>query len=212
MSSRLLLADDHPLVLDGLARLFEVQKDFEIVAAVGNGREAFELATKARPDIAVLDINMPLGGGLEIAAQMYAQSLPTKVVLLTAVLEEHEVVEALRLGVKGIVLKESAPQLLLHAVREVLAGRQWLDRGIAGRTLETLLASKEGRQRATYELTPRELEIVRLVVRGMKNRDIGARLSIAEGTVKIHLNRVYQKLSVSNRVELTNFARSEHLV
>lgn len=211
MTSRLLLADDHPLILDGLVRLFQSESEFEIVAVARRGDETWVLLCQEKPDVAVIDVKMPLLSGIDIARRAAQEKLPTRIVLLTATIHENEVVEAFRSSVRGIILKDTAPQNLLDAVRKVASGGQWIEPNLAGRTLETLLLERKERETAKFKLTQRELEIVRLVARGMKNGDIGRALSIAEGTVKIHLNRVYEKLSVTNRVELTNFANAEHL-
>ena len=208
---RLLIADDHPLVLDGLVRLFEAESDFEIVAIAHDGAAALTAARKYSPSVAVVDIRMPLVSGLEIARAIKLENISTLVVLLTASASEEEKLEAQKVGVRGIVLKEMAPQRLLDAVREVCLGGRWFEEhstrfAFEGSEVERFESPK------ARQLTSREKQIIRLVARGLRNREIGDELSIAEGTVKIHLNRIYEKLSVSNRVELTNFARIENLI
>ena len=211
MPVRLLLADDHPLILDGLDRLFGGEADLEVIARVADGQQAIEAARRHRPDVAVLDVKMPGLSGLEIASRLATEAPSTRIVLLTAAMGEYEVAEAMRSGVKGLVLKDTAPVLLLECVRDVYRGRRWIDKELAQRNLATFVDGQTGRGRGVHLLTAREEEIVRLVVRGMRNKDIGHALSISEGTVKIHLNRVYDKLSVSNRVELVNAAREAGL-
>ena len=212
MPISLVLADDHPIILDGLHRLFEREPDIRIVASCRCGDEALTAVRRERPEIAVLDLMMPGLSGLEVARRIRDEQLPTRVVLLTATLANDQLIEAMQLGVKGVVLKEMAPQLLLGCVREVSAGRQWIEKNLAGQALAALLGRSGERQRAVEQLTPREIEIVRLVARGLRNKEIARSLDIVEGTVKIHLNRVYEKLGVHNRVELTNVARREGLM
>jgi DNA-binding NarL/FixJ family response regulator len=212
MPIRLVLADDHPIVLDGLEQLFHLEQDFSVVARCRDGEEALRALRTLRPDVLVLDIRMPRCDGLQVLRALKTESLPTRVVLLTAALEEDHLLEALQLGVGGIVLKEMAPRLLVDAVREVHAGGRWLDKVSSNRALERFLQRDvEGRE-AAPPLTPRELEIVRLVVRGLRNRSIAEQLFISEGTVKIHLHNIYQKLEVGGRLELAAHARSKGLI
>jgi two-component system, NarL family, nitrate/nitrite response regulator NarL len=207
----LILADDHPIVLDGLAQLFSLEPDFAVVARCRDGEETLRALRLHRPDVLVLDIRMPRGDGLEVLRTMRAESLPTRVVLLTAALQEEQLVEALRLGVGGVVLKEMAPQLLVEAVREVHAGGRWLDKGSVHRALDRLLRREAGGREAAEALTPRELEIVRMVSRGLRNRAIAEQLFISEGTVKIHLHNIYQKVDVNGRLELAVYAQNKGL-
>lgn len=212
MPIRLLLADDHPIVLDGLEQLFRLEQDFEVVARCRDGEETLRALQVHRPDVVVLDIRMPRGDGLDVLRGIEAGGLLTRVVLLTADLGEDQLVEALRLGVGGVVLKEMAPQLLVEAVREVHAGRRWLDKGSMDRALGRLLQKEEGSREAAEVLTPRELEVVRMVARGLRNRVIAEQLFISEGTVKMHLHNIYQKIEVDGRLELAVYAQRKRLV
>jgi len=212
MPIRLLLADDHPIVLDGLEQLFRLERDFTVVARCRDGEETLSALRTFQPDVLVLDIRMPHCDGLQVLRTLKEEGLSTRVVLLTAALEEEHLVEALQLGVGGIVLKEMAPRLLVDAVREVHAGGRWIDKGSSNRALERLLRRDEEGQEAAPSLTPRELEIVRMVARGLRNRGIAEQLFISEGTVKIHLHNIYQKLGVNGRLELAVQARSKGLV
>lgn len=212
MPIRLVLADDHPLVLDGLEQLFGLARDFTVMARCRDGEETLKALRLYRPDILILDVRMPRLDGLEVLRFLQHENLPTRVVLLTADLEEAQLLEALQLGVGGIVLKEMAPRLLVDAVREVHTGGRWVDKGSANRALEKLLRREEESRDAEPSLTPRELEIVRRVARGLRNRTIAEELQISEGTVKIHLHNIYQKLEVNGRGELAFHARSKGLV
>lgn len=212
MPIRLVLADDHPIVLDGLDQLFRLETDFSVVARCRDGEETLRALRLHRPDILVLDIRMPRRDGLGVLQAIREEELSTRVVLLTAALQEDQLVEALHLGVGGVVLKEMAPQLLVNAVREIHAGGRWLDKGSVNRALDKLLRRDAEMREAAEALTPRELDIVRMVARGLRNRAIAEQLSITEGTVKIHLHNIYQKVDVSGRLELALYAQAKGLV
>lgn len=212
MSIRLVLADDHPIVLDGLETLFRLEPDFEVAARCVNGEETVVAVRRHRPDVLVLDIHMPRKDGLAVLRDLQHDKLPTKVVLLAAVLEEDEVLEAMRLGVRGMVLKELAPQMVVQCVRKVHAGEQWLEKHAVSRVMDSLLRREAGEREAANVLTPREIEMVGMVARGLRNKEMSKRLAISEGTVKIHLHHIYRKLKVENRVELILYAQSKRLV
>src|SRR2546422_1352374 len=184
MTVHLALADDHPIVLDGLEGLFRLEPDFQVVARCINGEETLVAVRRHRPDILILDLRMPRGDGLEILRTLRREKLPTKVVLLAGALEEDEVLEALRLGVRGVVLKELAPQQLVECVRKVHAGEQWLEKQLSSRVLETLLRREAGGRTGNSVLTPREIEIVRMVASGLRNRELARRLGGTEGDRK----------------------------
>jgi DNA-binding NarL/FixJ family response regulator len=212
VSIRLVLADDHPIVLDGLETLFRLEPDFEVAARCVNGEETVVAVRRHRPDVLVLDIHMPRKDGLAVLRDLQHDKLPTKVVLLAAVLEEDEVLEAMRLGVRGMVLKELAPQMVVQCVRKVHAGEQWLEKHAVSRVMDSLLRREAGEREAANVLTPREIEMVGMVARGLRNKEMSKRLAISEGTVKIHLHHIYRKLKVENRVELILYAQSKRLV
>ena len=212
MSIRLVLSDDHPIVLDGLETLFRLEPDFEIAARCVNGEETLVAVRLHRPDVLVLDIHMPRKDGIAVLRELQRDKLPTKVVLLAAVLEEEEVLEALRLGVRGMVLKELAPQMVVQCVRKVHAGEQWLEKHAVSRVVDSLLRREAGEREAANLLTPREIEMVGMVARGLRNKEMSQRLANSEGTAKIHLHHIYRKLKVENRVELILYAQSQRLV
>ena len=207
---RVVLVDDHPIVLDGLAQLFKLEPDFQVVARCRDGDEAVRVIAAEEPDLAVLDIRLPRLDGLGVLERIQRERLTTRVVLLTAAIESRQVVEALRLGARGLVLKEMAPELLVQAARRVHAGGQWFDPSLVSRAVEGLVRRGDAPPKSE-RLTPREREIVAMVVEGLRNRVIAERLGISEGTVKLHLHHVYEKLDLSGRVELLLFAQKHDL-
>jgi len=212
MPITLVLADDHPLILDGMENLFRLERDFKVVARCLDGEEAITAVRKHKPDVLVLDIRMPGTDGLSVLRQMKKEKLSTRVVLLTGVLDEEELAEAVRLGVRGLVLKEMAPKLLVQCIRQVHAGELWLEKRSVSLALEKLLQREAGQREVAQLLTPREIEIVKQVVAGLRNIEIGKRLFISEGTVKMHLHNIYQKLGVDSRINLTRYAQGKGLV
>jgi DNA-binding NarL/FixJ family response regulator len=212
MPITLVLADDHPLILDGIESLFQLEKDFTLVARCVDGEEALQAVRTHRPDVLVLDIRMPARDGLSVLREMKKEKLPTRAVLLTAALDEDELAEAVRLGVRGLVLKELAPKLLVQCIRKVHAGELWLEKRSVASALEKLLQREAGKQEIARVLTPREVEIVHQVAAGLRNKEIAERLFIGEGTVKIHLHNIYQKLGVDSRLKLTRYAQDKGLL
>jgi DNA-binding NarL/FixJ family response regulator len=212
MPIRLVLVDDHPIVLDGLESLFRLESDIRVVARCVNAEEALTAVSRHRPDVLLLDLRLPRKDGLAVLRELQQKKLSVKVVLLAAVLEEEEVLEAFRLGVRGMVLKEQAPQMVVRCVRRVHAGDQWVEKQACTRALHALLDREAGESAAASILTPREIQMVRMVAGGLRNKEMSQRLAISEGTVKIHLHHIYQKLKVENRVQLTLCAQSRKLV
>lgn len=209
---RIVLADDHPIVLDGLEQLFRLETDLEVIARCRDGVETLAAVSRTNPAVLVLDLRLPRLDGLEVLRALRDQGSRTRVVLLTAEIGDDQVVAAIDLGARAVVLKEAAPALLVEAVRAVAAGELWLERGLGSRALKRVLLREAGRRDAAGTLTARELEIVRLVATGMRNRAIAESLCITEGTVKIHLHRIFEKLGVSGRLEVALWARERGLL
>jgi DNA-binding NarL/FixJ family response regulator len=209
---KLVLADDHPIVLDGLEQLFRAQKDVTVVARCQDGVETLRAVRQHRPDVLLLDIRMPAPDGLQVIRNLQKDSLPTRIVLLTVELSEDDVLEAVRLGVKGVVLKEMSPQMLMECVRKVADGEQWIERRSLTRALDKMLCREAGFREVSSVLTSREIEIVRLATRGLRNQAIAEQLHISEGTVKVHLHNIYEKLGIDGRVGLTLYAREKGLL
>jgi len=206
MAIRLVLADDHPIVLHGLQRLFERHMDIQVVASCADGVSAIAAVQHERPDVLVLDLRMPGEGGLDVLRKMSAAQLPCKTVILTAAVRDADAQEALRLGAKGLVLKESPPETLVDCVRSVYRGETYFEKD-TGSSTTTAVGDVTGET-----LTPREVEIVRMVGQGLRNKVIAERLSISEGTVKVHLHNIYEKLKVDGRLELVLCAQEKGIV
>ena len=212
MPITLVIADDHPLILDAMENLFRLEKDLKVVARCLNGDEALKAVRRHQPDILVLDIQMPAKDGLGVLREMRKEKLPTRVVILTATLDEEGLADAVRLGVRGLVLKELAPKLLVECIRKVHAGALWLEKRLATSALEKLIQHETARNEAAQVLSPREIEIIKQVAAGLRNIEIGKKLFMSEGTVKIYLHNIYQKLGVDSRTKLTRYAQENGLV
>ena len=208
-TATVLIADDHPIVLEGLVALLH-GSEHVVVARCTRGAEVMEALQQVEPDILVLDLNMPAPNALEIARTLNAGGHPTRVVLLTSDLTDENIAEAMQLGITGIVLKETAPQQLLNCLDTVAAGRQWFDPEIARRAMTAGWQAPP--RRARDLLTRRELDVARLVARGLRNKEVARELTITEGTVKMYLHNVYDKLEIASRVELANIAREQGLL
>ena len=210
---RVIITDDHPLVLTGLYHLLREHPEFEVLARCSSGTEAIAAVRLHRPDILVLDLMMPGMDGLAVARELHrsGEEMP-HVVLLTAQLHEDQLIEALHLGVRGFILKEMATKLLVECLRRVHAGGQWLEKDSASRAMAKLVKREaKGREVATL-LTPREIEVVRMVAKGLTNKEIASQLCIADGTVKIHLHNIFEKAKINRRAELVRFADEYGLV
>ncbi len=212
MRTRLVLADDHPIVLHGLENLLRAEPDLQVVARCASGDETIVAVRRHRPDLLILDMHMPGKDGLAVLRELQRDKLPIKVVLMAERLDDEEVLEAFRLGVEGMLLKELALKMVVQCVRKVLAGEIWLEKRAVSRALDVLLHRENGEREMAGLLTPREMEMVRLVALGLRTEEMSSRLDISEGTVKTHLHRVYRKLKVNNRVALTLYAQALKLV
>ena len=210
---RVLMADDHAIFRDGVRKLLEDEDDISIVGEAANGNECVHMMAKVRPDILLLDLNMPDKGGLTVLEELNFDSLPTQVIVLTATEDDREAVRAMRLGARGIVLKQSASDLLVKSIRRVHGGEIWLDNRITAEVMNTFARSSEGgEQRDKPLLSDRESQIMRLVAQGQRNKEIGKNLFISEQTVKNHVHNIFDKLGVSDRLELALYAIHHHLI
>ena len=212
MPIRIVIVDDHPIVLHGLEQLFARHEEFTVVASCATGALALEEVRTHRPDVLVLDLRMPGQDGLAVLRRMSDDRLTCPTVLLTASVRDEEVVEAVKLGAMGLVLKESSPDALLQCIRRVHAGEQWIERETATSAFRSVLTREAAVREASATLTPREMQIVQMVATGLRNKLIAERLSISEGTVKVHLHNIYEKFGVDGRLELVLCAQQKGLL
>jgi DNA-binding NarL/FixJ family response regulator len=207
---RILLADDHPIFRDGLKRLLESERDLVVCGEAEDGGEAVRKVRQLKPDMLLLDLSMPGAGGLDALRELSEeQDIRTNILLLTAEIEQEELVSALQLGARGVVMKDSSATLLVKAIRGVLAGEFWVGRDRVANLVEALrpkITRTVGPSASDHGLTERELLIVSGVVSAFGNKEIAARLGITEKTVKTHLTNIFDKLGVSTRTELAMFA------
>jgi DNA-binding NarL/FixJ family response regulator len=208
MGHSVLIADDHPILLSGLKALIDADPDFNVVATAADGATALEKVRQIEPDVAVLDLNMPLRTGLDVLTQITASGLDTSVVVLAATASDDDMHRLVTAGAKGLVLKESAPQLLIACLRAVAAGQVWFSEEVPA------IVSRQGEQKRLWRerfesLTEREIEVVRLANAGASNKEIAYALQLVEGTVKVHLNNIFRKLHVSTRAELLSRTKGQ---
>lgn len=210
---RILIADDHLIFRAGLRRLLETEPGFVVVGEATEGEETVRRVRELKPDILLLDLAMPGVPGLEALRRLDESAAPVRTILLTAAIENEEVVKALQLGARGVVMKESAIEVLFRSIRCVRAGEYWVGRERVSDLVKKLRAAgppaagaaSEGRRKA-FGLTPRELEVTATIAAGYSNKEIAKKFAICEDTVKHHLSNIFDKTGVSSRLELALFA------
>jgi DNA-binding NarL/FixJ family response regulator len=206
---RVLIADDHPLFREALRELIETDRDFRVIGEANDGREAIKMVADIRPDILLLDLLMPVKAGLETLQELSTMTHTTRTLLLAAEVGDSDVVDALRLGARGVVMKQSASEMLFKSMRTVMAGQYWVGRECVSDLIDQMrerAAAPPEPRRPTFGLTPREMEIVSTVVGGYANSEIAQKFEISVKTVKHHLTNIFDKVGVSNRLELALFA------
>ncbi len=216
---RIVVADDHPIFRDGLCKLLALEEDFEVVAQASDGREVLDVLQQHEPDILLLDLKMPGLDGLATLQRLQAVRNRTRVIVLTASDDKNEFVQAMKLGTSGIVLKQTATELLIKSIRKVHAGEIWLDSHTTAAVIRQFVAAEENpipqmaapRDRERSPLSQREREIVALVAQGFKNKEMAEKMFISEQTVKNHLHNIFDKLGVSDRLELALYAIHNNL-
>lgn len=204
--TKVLVADDDPLTLAGIELLLGAS-NFKVVATAVSGREVLESLASARPDILILDIRMPERSGLNVLRTLRGRADLRPVVLLTGSIDDQNAKEALDLGVNGLVIKGSAPRDLLICLDAVMKGRRWFDQEVMQRAME-FSQGAAGVQGPLDGLSPRERGIALLVQRGLRNKEIADELGLTEGTVKVHLHKIFEKLDLRSRTDLILMAGS----
>src|SRR5579862_2960484 len=218
---RIVVADDHPIFRDGLCKLLALEEDFEVVAQASDGRQVLDVLQQFEPDILLLDLKMPGLDGLATLQRLQVAKNKTRVIVLTASDDKNEFVQAMKLGTSGIVLKQTATELLIKSIRKEHAGEIWLDSHTTAAVIRQLVSADDGpplpqpaaasRERERSPLSQREREIVALVAQGFKNKEMAEKMFISEQTVKNHLHNIFDKLGVSDRLELALYAIHNNL-
>jgi len=201
---RIVVVDDHPITLTGLRSLLSNERDFTVVAGCGDAQEALRAVRMYEPDVLVIDQDMPVVDGIGVLKQLRSSGDRTRVVLL-ATANDHKLAEALRFDVEGVVFKHSDPKHLIGCVREVHAGRRWLDASVNASKPALLLGS------VPDTLTPRQVEVARAAVSGLSNKELAQRLGVSEGTIKNHLHAIYERLQLDGRLALLLYLKEKAL-
>jgi DNA-binding NarL/FixJ family response regulator len=214
---RILIADDHLLFRDGVRKLLSAVPDFNVVAEAGHGDEVLEMTARHQPDVVLLDLSMPGQDGLVTLQRLRSAHPEAKVILLTSSEERDEMLQAVRFGTAGIVQKSTPTELLIKSIRKVHSGEMWLDRSTTAEVVRQFASKTDapkriaGRERESNSLSTREREIVALVAQGYKNKEMAEKMFISEQTVKNHLHNIFDKLGVSDRLELALYAIHNNL-
>lgn len=195
MRTRVLIVDDHPMIRSAVTVLLD-GSDFEVAATAGSVETGIEALAATDPDIVILDLAIPGGSGIEVLRHIRGQDDKRPVILLTAAIDDFSLREALSLEANGIVMKDNDPALLLDCLQAVRGGKRWMDADVEERIAQF------GSEGSFTRLTPRDRKLVGLVARGLRNREIAEELGVTEGTVKVYLHSIFEKLGVSTRTEL----------
>lgn len=212
---RVLIADDHPVVRVGLRNMLQVDPLVQVVGEARDGVEALEMARRLNPDVLLLDLAMPNVAGMDALREITSGGLHTRTIVLTGLIDKRQVLEALQLGARGVVLKDAVFEHLSACIRAVMQGQYWLEgRPVQNlvQVLRDLAVQTAPPPRKTFGLTARELEVVTLITEGCTNKDIAKAFGISEETVKRHLTNIFNKLGVGNRLELALFALNHNLL
>ena len=205
-SIRLLIVDDHPVVRDGLSGIFAGDPDFEVVGQAGNGAEAVKQAQELHADVVLMDLRMPEMGGVEAIKQLRQRMPSARVIVLTTYDTDNEVLSAIEAGATGFLLKDAPREDLIRAVRAAHRGESVLSPSVAGRLMG------RARRPATDAISPRELEVIKLIAGGANNREAAAKLFVSEATIKTHLLHIFEKLGVRDRAAAVSEAYKRHLI
>ena len=215
-SIRVAVADDQPLYRMGVIKLLEAEEDLAVVAEATNGMEAILAIERHQPDVLLLDLKMPVMDGLQALNEIGKRRLDARVIVMISNDERDKAVRAVRLGARGILFKDADPTLLPKSIRKVYAGEVWIDNPILSQALESLLTRPQAPQvppeTREMKLSGREMEVVRCVAMGLRNKEVADKLGVSEATVKNHLTSIYTKLGVGDRLELILYAIHNKLV
>lgn len=210
MTIRILVADDHPVVLDGLVTILGTQPDFEVVGTASNGVEVVERATELLPDVLLLDLEMPVMDGVQALQTLRGSGITSRVIVFTAFDTDERILGAVQAGAEGYLLKGAPREELFEAIRVVNAGGSLLQPIVMTKLLRQI--SQRDEVKALEPLSPREHEVLQLMARGLQNKEIAAELVISERTVKFHVSSILGKLGAGNRTEAVTMALQQRLI
>jgi len=209
---RVLVADDHPLFREGLCRLFQDEEGLECIAMAEDGEEAVKLTQELRPDVAILDVNMPKLTGIDAARQIKQTCPKTAVLMLSAYKYNHYVITSIQAGVDGYLLKNTPRSELIESIRMIHSGKGIFNIEAISKILRRLTSGTDSAESGPNELRKRELEVLKLTARGMSNKQISSELNITDNTVGTHLVNIFRKLRVESRTEAALYALKEGLI
>lgn len=210
---RILIADDHTMFRDAIRLMLEANPDYHVIAEAADGEAAVKLTFRYHPDILLLDIAMPRQNGMKVLGELAVSGLQTRVLIVTEMIDKGDILRALQLGARGVLLKTASGQMLIESIHQVMAGEYWIGHEGVTSLIDAIrdLSHQMQRSGANFGVTPRELEIIAAVAAGYSNADIAQKFSLSEQTVKHHLSNIFDKLGVYNRLELALFAVNHRL-
>ncbi len=211
---RVLIADDHSMLRQGLKQILELEKDIIVVSLATNGSEAVQFAQEFRPDVILMDINMPGLNGLEAISEIKKKNLPAKIIVLTIHEDREYLFKTLQMGAEGYVLKDAETDVLVEAIRSVHAGNSFIQPNMTKELVKEFnrVTMRENNRREENNLTAREIEVLELIAEGMINKEIARQLFISEKTVKNHVSNIFKKLNVSDRTQAAIYAFKHNIM
>ncbi len=208
---RILIADDHSMVREGLKSLIELEDDIEVVGQAGDGQDAYNKIVELKPDVVLLDINMPIMNGLEVLAKLQSDKIDVNVLILTIHNEIEYLYKAVEIGVNGYVLKDSESDVLIKAIRSINSGESYIQPNMASLLFKKINGELDNQVKHN-KLTKREIEVLKLITQGLLNKEIADELCISEKTVKNHVSNIFKKIEVSDRTQAAVYAIKNNLV
>lgn len=210
---RVLIADDHSMVRQGIKQILELEEDITVVALASNGEEAIKLAKEQKPDVILMDINMPVTNGLQAIKELKGDKHPYKVIVLTIHQDREYLFKTLQMGAEGYVLKDAEPMVLIEAIRSVFCGQSYIQSNMTKELVKEFnrVTLHEKDKNEQNNLTSREVEVLELIAEGMINKEIAKQLYISEKTVKNHVSNIFKKLNVSDRTQAAIYAFKHNL-
>ena len=207
----IVIADDHSMIREGLKQLLELEGDIKVVGEAGDGKQCLEVVRRKKPDVLLLDINMPEMNGLQVLEELKMQKMDVKVLILTIHNDIEYLLKAVDIGIKGYVLKDSESSLLKKAIYQVYKGDMFIQPSLAPLLRQSLAKKKKG-EKDQNALTKREIQVLKLLAEGMYNREIGEQLFISEKTVKNHVSSIFKKINVTDRTQAAVYAIKNNIV